>query len=677
NLSQVTLGVGDGSTLCQGGVETNEDYLYVVYLKLGGETPEEGADVSRLGYANGELYLTASRDHGLTWSPSLNLTDTKTPWCHADDPESVCASEAWATIARDVDDIHIFYIRDYEAGAYTESGWTMNHAMYLRLPGGTTDAVYLCPPIAPNMFVDLTAEPECEYHAPPGGLNEETLTITNLGNGPLTGEVSVLPGAAWLSVVGAGLYTIPEAGADLVLPVMMDAGALSTGLYSGTIRVTHNDTTRPDPTDFPIEFFVVDGFFCAETNILRTAVASPGVLSLQVATNGRFGGPDPEGGLWRFVDSSSSIFDASLLIAHGAQEPDTVVFHRFYERLDPGQYGFVALALSEIDTTAYGTGQGYAYAAAEMATSDSILGVTAEWFFPQQHDSADFVIGRYTVANRTASPVADIAVAVWADLNVLAAAHSEDLQDGVGNHGHYAQAQNLIYLYGYDTIGHTPSDPLNTSQRYSGGFTYIAGRDVLGNPFELEMVPLRGGVGDNRDNTENGGPSSGLLYRRMVGSPGVTVWEPAAQVDSAKDAYTWLTLDQGLTLAPGEEQLYVIGIVSDTLRHEAYDPGSSPLEDGLAATVTKAWVWAEANVICHCPCHADPACDGAINVLDVVHAVDVAFRGSTAAFDENCPFEQTDVDCTGFTNVLDVVHFVNVAFRGGDSETEFCDPCAP
>ncbi|HUU44417.1 MAG TPA: hypothetical protein VM118_01685, partial [Acidobacteriota bacterium] len=80
---------------------------------------------------------------------------------------------------------------------------------------------------------------------------------------------------------------------------------------------------------------------------------------------------------------------------------------------------------------------------------------------------------------------------------------------------------------------------------------------------------------------------------------------------------------------------------------------------------------------CICPCHADPECDGVTNVLDVVRAVNVAFRGAPAVFDPNCPYKQTDVDCSGFTNVIDVVKFVNVAFRGGDPAVQYCDPCAP
>jgi hypothetical protein len=72
----------------------------------------------------------------------------------------------------------------------------------------------------------------------------------------------------------------------------------------------------------------------------------------------------------------------------------------------------------------------------------------------------------------------------------------------------------------------------------------------------------------------------------------------------------------------------------------------------------------------------DPQCDGVIvNILDVVRAVDVAFRGVAPTFDILCPGARTDVNCNGATEVFDVVKFVDVAFRAANPATAFCDPC--
>ncbi|HUU45054.1 MAG TPA: right-handed parallel beta-helix repeat-containing protein [Acidobacteriota bacterium] len=82
---------------------------------------------------------------------------------------------------------------------------------------------------------------------------------------------------------------------------------------------------------------------------------------------------------------------------------------------------------------------------------------------------------------------------------------------------------------------------------------------------------------------------------------------------------------------------------------------------------------------CACACHADPQCDSATNVLDVVTAVNVAFRDATAEPDPlpECPRVRADVDCDGDCDILDVVRIVNVAFRSADPATQFCDPCEP
>ena len=81
---------------------------------------------------------------------------------------------------------------------------------------------------------------------------------------------------------------------------------------------------------------------------------------------------------------------------------------------------------------------------------------------------------------------------------------------------------------------------------------------------------------------------------------------------------------------------------------------------------------------CLCDCLGDPQCDGVTNVLDVVKAVDIAFRAGEATVDDSCyphPAGRTDINSDDVTNVIDVVAFVNVAFRS--QPPNFCEPCAP
>lgn len=282
NLSKLTIGVGDGGTLCTG--ESNLNYLYVLYTRFAGPTPEEQADFSQEGYYNGELYLNVSRDNGATWSPPRNLTSTKTPNCNpgaADTiagipvrTDSVCRSEHWATIGQSVSDIDIFFISDVDAGAAVrgEGNWLLNPVMYLRIPGGTPDADFLCPQLAPNMAVFVSFTVECEYHAAPGEVkSDETLTIMNIGNATLSGSISVID-APWLTVVGGGGFVLSPGSNDLILPLTMNATSLGEGLYSGTIRITHNDSAQPNPYDIPIDFFVIADFNCTQGATISTGV---------------------------------------------------------------------------------------------------------------------------------------------------------------------------------------------------------------------------------------------------------------------------------------------------------------------------------------------------------------------------------------------------------------------
>ena len=80
---------------------------------------------------------------------------------------------------------------------------------------------------------------------------------------------------------------------------------------------------------------------------------------------------------------------------------------------------------------------------------------------------------------------------------------------------------------------------------------------------------------------------------------------------------------------------------------------------------------------CCCQCHADPRCDGQVDLVDVIEVIGIAFRGMDGIPDPNvdCPHETTDVNCSYTTDVVDVVKIVNVAFRGADASAEFCAPC--
>lgn len=680
-LSKVTLGIGDGGTVCGG--QPNDNFLYVLYTRFGGPTPQEEVDHSALGYYNGELYLNVSGDQGLSWSPPRNLTNTKTPYCHPGPPDtvsglpqrpdSVCRSEHWATIGMAVSDIDVFFISDQDAGgvAQGEGSWILNPVHYLRIPGGSDNAPVVCPASGPYISAILDSDPECEFHTPPGTVMDDVaLTIENVGNAALSGSVTVLPGSPWLSVTG-GAFSLTASEAPMSLSVVMDASSLTTGSYSGTIRITHDDTLQPSPIDIPVYLVVASNWYCPEDEQLRTAEAQ-GILALSLETTGRFGSQVLKGGLWRSRDGSSSVYDGSLVIAHGTQDNDTVVYHDFYSGgIDPGQNGFQPLSSWTIDSSAAGTGQGYISAECDFMTIDGVVGIHLEWAFPQHPDSADFVIARYILSNRTAAAVENLVVGQWIDFDVYPADYLKSRQIINDNLSGSDASLNLIYQTGHDAPDWNPADSMLSVERYHGGITYIHGPD---NTTPASM-PIRAMTRENVDYGDTG-PSSGFMYRMLVGPTGYDIFIPPPPPihPPDPDLYVVMTLDQSRVLLPGQTLDYVIALISDTL-------GASSFKN----QVQKSWEWTINNGFgCNCDCHADPVCDGQPDVLDVVLTINVAFRGSAERRDASCLRHginvagRTDVNCSGLTDIADVVHVIDVVFRGEDREIAFCNvSCTP
>jgi hypothetical protein len=114
-----------------------EDKLYVVWTQYNDEDVLN--DCSNLGFANGELYLSASDDYGLTWDTAVNLTNTRTPDCASGE----CESDIYPSMIRygagyaDArDSLDIIYINDKDAGKahLGEGDWTLNNVMHYRIP---------------------------------------------------------------------------------------------------------------------------------------------------------------------------------------------------------------------------------------------------------------------------------------------------------------------------------------------------------------------------------------------------------------------------------------------------------------------------------------------------------------------------------------------------------------
>jgi hypothetical protein len=291
SLAKMTIGVGDGATTCSG--ESNLNYLYVLYTRFGGPTPAEKGDSSKSGFMNGELYLNVSRDGGETWSPPTNLTNTKTPHCFPEPadtltgippkPDSVCRSEHWASLNKIVHDLDILFISDMDPGAitYGEGTWQQNPVMYLRLPGATVNAAYVCPASGPQMAASFQPANTggCGLNASGSQTVHSNLSIANAGNTNLQGQVSVVytnppnPAVPWLTLPGgqSAPFDLAPGSANLNMDVVMTAQGLARGSYLAELHVTHNDATLPSPQVIAISFNA-DPCACHANPVCDTAI---------------------------------------------------------------------------------------------------------------------------------------------------------------------------------------------------------------------------------------------------------------------------------------------------------------------------------------------------------------------------------------------------------------------
>ena len=91
-------------------------------------------DFSAAGWPNGEIWMTKSTDNGYSWAEGINITNTHSPGALPGD----CLSELTPSMAPQITNgnAHVFYILDRDAGAVvqTEGTWTLNEAMYHRVP---------------------------------------------------------------------------------------------------------------------------------------------------------------------------------------------------------------------------------------------------------------------------------------------------------------------------------------------------------------------------------------------------------------------------------------------------------------------------------------------------------------------------------------------------------------
>jgi hypothetical protein len=200
-----------------------QNHLFTTY------TSWDTSDCSAAGYANGDIYLRYSVDHGATWTNAINITNSQTPACEPGD----CDSDHWSSIAEVADTaIHVFYVNDKDAGGVvqTEGSVTDNPMLYL---------AYHNPIFGDGIDGDnVTPKSFTLNQNYPNPFNARTNINFELAKDSHV-ELSVydISGAKIASLVNRNL----EAGSH---QVNWDANTVSSGVYYYTLKTNDGEVTK-------------------------------------------------------------------------------------------------------------------------------------------------------------------------------------------------------------------------------------------------------------------------------------------------------------------------------------------------------------------------------------------------------------------------------------------------
>ena len=208
-------------------------------------------DFSFAGWPNGEIWMTKSDDNGYSWTQGINVTNTHTP----DAAPGFCGSELTPSMAPEVvnDYCHIFYIVDKDAGAVnqTEGTWTLNDAVYHRVP---TIAIPDGPILDPYpLHIDSTGYPYPVSVAPSGDLNPAGFALGQNYPNPFNPVTSIrysLSREAYMTLkvfdiqgreAGSVFEGVQQAGSH---QAAFDASDLASGIYFYRLNAEGYSVTR-------------------------------------------------------------------------------------------------------------------------------------------------------------------------------------------------------------------------------------------------------------------------------------------------------------------------------------------------------------------------------------------------------------------------------------------------
>ena len=332
-LNYPHLSIHDGTA----NITRKNDY-FLVYSQHGGNAFASYTDTSAEGHLNGEVYVSASTNRGLTWSTGLNLTNSKTPACDLTAPnEGNCSDVSFSSVAERCDDtLHFFFMSDSYTGNLvtdfnTSAQGTNNNLLYVKYSFAfidqDTDTV-IC--VGPGFFPGLN---------PQDTVLTDTFEIGNCGNADLTVD-SIRTDSAWMTINnGANGFIIPEGEPNVPIGFTVSDSGMPDGIYVDTIRIYNNSEGRP-VANLTVRMVVdnLQPFVFAQSDTLHNGVVQITVTNFGDLSNQNLG--------FRYVGGpdtiNSQLMEASGFLTVINTDGDTVSGNSVHEQ-------YTSFGISELD----------------------------------------------------------------------------------------------------------------------------------------------------------------------------------------------------------------------------------------------------------------------------------------------------------------------------------------
>ncbi|GEM_PF-1637499 len=626
--------------------------VYTIYPDSTGLTGNTYSDRSAVPVLNGEIVVQGSTNlSGELWGPPVNVSQTRSDGC----PAGSCFSEQFTSAAPYTNDsLRIHYLLDKDAGSAIQSAaggssnpqgvLTENPIIVKSYPCYTVDPVAILA-VSPTSIL-------YPFHTIPGGTNHVDLTLTNTGNTAAiyTRSVEYTPttGGTWLSFVNSDNSSVSAGCTQTQDETVTATGPATEGLYRATITWSY---TGGKTLDLDVELYnftsahwMVEQNNKIQTSWVRSVVNQTSRVGAQV-----------EG--FKYLSDlgdTAYLYDAGIFVG---TSNSTISMGIFTDSAGISGHGDTAIGrlfcvtTQTIDST--GTyPNGYRHAYGSGCNKDSTIGIDADFYAPRHIDSANFIIGKFSLYAGPKNPSTTIS-----NVTVCYAADWDVPDDSADNTGGVDTDQQMVYQQG---VWGTNTTRYGAMSGWRDDGVALAGGMVMANV--KTIYRLRGYVHDSIwTKIQN---TSTFVANQM--NYGTTTFDTTADLNSM------LIFSKNATITPkatGTFTFYVIFAGQPGPRETSYTGSLVNLKKEICKG--RMFIKDYLNpAFVTCPtCNNCGDADGnnTINISDAVFLIAYIFAHGTAPGDCVYALGKGDADGNGTVNISDAVYLIAYIFAHGST----------